>query len=110
MLDFHCDETDDPGSRNLEVVCAETLKRGFQGRVVAGHCTAMHSYPNPYAAKVIQLVVESQVQVVANPSTTLCCKGATTPIQSAEASLGWTNCGPQGLRSVSGMTPVMVIV
>ena len=27
MLDFHCDETDDPGSRNLEVVCAEALDR-----------------------------------------------------------------------------------
>jgi len=66
-LDFHCDETDDPGSRNLEVVCAETLKRGLQGQVVAGHCTAMHSYPNPYAAKVIDLVAEAQVLVVTNP-------------------------------------------
>jgi cytosine deaminase len=66
-LDFHCDETDDPGSRNLEVVCAETLDRGLAGRVVAGHCTAMHSYSNPYAAKVVELVATSGVQVVANP-------------------------------------------
>jgi cytosine deaminase len=66
-LDFHCDETDDPGSRNLEVVCAETLDRGFGGRVVAGHCTALHSYSNPYAAKVCELVALSGVQVVANP-------------------------------------------
>jgi cytosine deaminase len=67
LLDFHCDETDDPGSRNLEVVCAEAIDRGFAGRVVAGHCTAMHSYPNPYAAKVAELVATSGVQVVANP-------------------------------------------
>ncbi|MBW1880286.1 MAG: amidohydrolase family protein, partial [Deltaproteobacteria bacterium] len=67
MVDLHCDETDDPGSRNLEVACAEAMDRGFEGRVVAGHCTALHSYPNPYAAKVIDLVVESGVQVVANP-------------------------------------------
>jgi len=66
-VDFHCDETDDPGSRNLEVVCAEALDRGWHDRVVAGHCTALHSYPNPYAAKVIALVAESGVQVVANP-------------------------------------------
>lgn len=66
-LDFHCDETDDPGSRNLEVVCAEAIDRGYGGRVVAGHCTAMHSYPNPYAAKVAELVATSGVQVVANP-------------------------------------------
>lgn len=67
QVDFHCDETDDPGSRNLEVVCAETADRGWAGRVVAGHCTAMHSYPNPYAAKVIELVANSGVQVVCNP-------------------------------------------
>jgi len=67
LLDFHCDETDDPGSRNLEVVCAETIRRGLQGRVVAGHCTAMHSYPDPYAAKVIELVAEANVQVITNP-------------------------------------------
>jgi cytosine deaminase len=66
-VDLHCDETDDPGSRNLEVVCAQTMDRGFGGRVVAGHCTAMHSYPNPYAAKVVELVAASGVQVVANP-------------------------------------------
>lgn len=67
MVDLHCDETDDPGSRNLEVVCAETQDRGFAGRVVAGHCTSLHSQPNPYAAKVIELVASSGVQVVTNP-------------------------------------------
>ncbi len=67
MIDFHCDETDDPASRNLEVVCAETLDRGWGGRVVAGHCTALHSYPQPHAAKVIELVADSGIQVVTNP-------------------------------------------
>lgn len=66
LLDFHCDETDDPGSRNLEVVCAEAIDRGA-ARVVAGHCTALHSYPNPYAAKVCELVATAGVLVVANP-------------------------------------------
>jgi cytosine deaminase len=67
LLDFHCDETDDPASRNLEVVCAETLDRGLAGKVVAGHCTALHGYPNPHAAKVCELVATSGVQVVCNP-------------------------------------------
>jgi cytosine deaminase len=66
-LDFHCDETDDPGTRNLEVVCAEAIDRACGDRVVAGHCTALHSYSNPYAAKVVELVATSGVQVVANP-------------------------------------------
>lgn len=68
LLDFHCDETDDPGSRNLEVVCAETADRGLRsGQVVAGHCTSLHSQPNPYAAKVCELVASSGVLVVCNP-------------------------------------------
>ena len=67
-LDFHCDETDDPESRNLEVVCAQAIDRpGGDRHVVAGHCTAMHGYPNPYAAKVIELVRTADVLVVANP-------------------------------------------
>ena len=74
-VDVHCDETDDPGSRHLETMCALTLDHGFQGRVVAGHCTAMHSYPDPYADKVIGWVVDSQVQVVANPLDNIVLQG-----------------------------------
>ncbi|MBM4391576.1 MAG: amidohydrolase family protein [Deltaproteobacteria bacterium] len=65
-VDLHCDETDDPGSRNLEVACAEAMKETVP-HVVAGHCTAMHSYPQPYAAKVMELVASAGVQVVCNP-------------------------------------------
>jgi cytosine deaminase len=75
MVDLHCDETDDPGSRNLEVACTEAIKRGWKNRVIAGHCTAMHSYPNPYAAKVIALVAESGVQVVTNPLDNIVLQG-----------------------------------
>jgi cytosine/creatinine deaminase len=69
QVDLHCDETDDPHSRHLEVACAEALDRLMTrpGQVVAGHCTAMHSYENPHAAKVIELVRESGVLVVTNP-------------------------------------------
>jgi cytosine deaminase len=67
QVDLHCDETDDPESRHLETLCREVLARGFEPPVIAGHCTAMHSYPDDYANQVIDLVVESGVQVVANP-------------------------------------------
>jgi cytosine deaminase len=75
QVDLHCDETDDPMSRNLEVVCQEALDRGWSDRVIAGHCTAMHSYPDAYAAKVIELVVASGVQVVANPLDNIVLQG-----------------------------------
>ena len=74
-VDVHCDETDDPGSRNLDVLCALTLDRGMQGRVVAGHCTSLHSQPNPHAAKVVSLVAEAGVLVVANPLDNIVLQG-----------------------------------
>ncbi len=66
-IDCHCDETDDPLSRFTEVMAADTLQQGWQGRVTASHCTAMHSYDNAYAFKLMRLLASAQVNVVANP-------------------------------------------
>jgi cytosine/creatinine deaminase len=66
-IDCHCDETDDPLSRFTEVMAADTLQQNWQGRVTASHCTAMHSYDNAYAFKLIRLLERAQVNVVANP-------------------------------------------
>ncbi len=66
-IDCHCDETDDPLSRFTEVMAADTIAQGWQGRVTASHCTAMHSYDNAYAFKLIRLLARAQVNVVANP-------------------------------------------
>ncbi len=66
-IDCHCDETDDPHSRFTEVMAADTLQQNWQGRVTASHCTAMHSYDNAYAFKLIRLLARAQVNVVANP-------------------------------------------
>lgn len=66
-IDCHCDETDDPHSRFTEVMAADTIQQGWQGRVTASHCTAMHSYDNAYAFKLIRLLARAQVSVIANP-------------------------------------------
>lgn len=66
-IDCHCDETDDPLSRFTEVMAADTMEQSWQGRVTASHCTAMHSYDNAYAFKLIRLLARAQVSVVANP-------------------------------------------
>jgi cytosine/creatinine deaminase len=66
-IDCHCDETDDPLSRFTEVMAADTIQQGWQGRVTASHCTAMHSYDNAYAFKLIRLLALAQVNVIANP-------------------------------------------
>lgn len=66
-VDLHIDETDDPGSRFTEVLASEAITRGIGDRVTASHATAMHSYSNAYAAKVISLLAESSVNVITNP-------------------------------------------
>ncbi len=66
-IDCHCDETDDPHSRFTEVMAADTLNMGWQGRVTASHCTAMHSYDNAYAFKLLRLLARAQVNIIANP-------------------------------------------
>lgn len=67
LLDIHIDETDDPGSRFTEVLAKEAIERGLGERTTASHATAMHSYPNSYADKLIAMIAESGLRVVTNP-------------------------------------------
>lgn len=67
MVDIHCDETDDEHSRFVEVMAAETIRRGMAGRVTASHTTAMHSYNNAYAARLISVIKRSGMTMVTNP-------------------------------------------
>ncbi len=66
-LDPHIDETDDPQSRFTEILASEALERGIGSRTSASHVTALHSYSNAYADKLIRLLSESGVSVITNP-------------------------------------------
>ncbi|MFB2601087.1 cytosine deaminase, partial [Rhizobium phaseoli] len=52
-VDMHCDETDDPLSRHIETLAAQTIRFGLQGRVAGSHLTSMHSMDNYYVSKLI---------------------------------------------------------
>jgi cytosine deaminase len=67
LIDIHCDETDDPNSRFLEVVADLTHRHEMSGRVTASHCTAMGSYEPYYSSKVHALLARAGVSVVINP-------------------------------------------
>jgi len=67
QADLHCDETDDDQSRFLELVAAETVRLGLQGRVTASHTTAMHSYNNAYAYRLIRWMRHAGVHIITNP-------------------------------------------
>ena len=67
QVDIHCDETDDEHSRFLEVLAAETIRLHMEGRVTASHTTAMHSYNNAYAGRLIVNLRRAGMQMVTNP-------------------------------------------
>lgn len=74
-VDMHCDETDDPFSRFTEVLAQETVERGMQGRVTGSHLTAMHSVDNAYFAKLLGLLTDAELLVVANPLLNMITQG-----------------------------------
>jgi cytosine/creatinine deaminase len=67
QVDIHCDETDDDHSRFVEVMAAETIRRGMSGRVTASHTTAMHSYNSAYAYRLIRNIARAGLHMVTNP-------------------------------------------
>ncbi|MGA0541159.1 amidohydrolase family protein [Neotabrizicola sp. VNH66] len=74
-VDIHCDETDDPLSRHVETLAAETIRHGLQGRVAGSHLTSMHSMDNYYVSKLIPLIAESQMNAIPNPLINIMLQG-----------------------------------
>ncbi len=74
-VDLHCDESDDPLSRHIETLAAETIRCGLQGRVAGSHLTSMHSMDNYYVAKLLPLIAEAQVAAIPNPLINITLQG-----------------------------------
>ena len=74
-VDMHCDETDDPMSRHVETLAAETVRHGLQGRVAGSHLTSMHSMDNYYVSKLIPLMAEADMHVIPNPLINIMLQG-----------------------------------
>ncbi|MBT1180340.1 cytosine deaminase [Bifidobacterium vespertilionis] len=67
LVDVHCDEIDDPSSRNLEVLATLALETGLGSKVTASHTTAMGSYNDAYTYKLFRLLKMSRINFVSNP-------------------------------------------
>ena len=74
-VDMHCDESDDPHSRHVETLAFETQRLGLHGRVTGSHLTSMHSMDNYYVSKLIPLMAEADLGVVANPLINITLQG-----------------------------------
>jgi cytosine deaminase len=74
-LDMHVDESDDGGMRTLEMVADEALRRGYLGRVCAGHVCSLSAAPHDYAERVIDKCLRAGISIAANPVTNLVLQG-----------------------------------
>jgi cytosine deaminase len=78
-IDVHCDETDDPASRFLEVMADDTVKFGLGGKVTASHCTAMGSYEPYYSSKLRGFLKRAGINIVVNPYANSLIQGRLDP-------------------------------
>jgi cytosine deaminase len=78
-IDVHCDETDDPGSRFLEVMADNAVRHGLSGRVTASHCTAMGSYEPYYSSKLRGFLRRAGINIVVNPYANSLIQGRLDP-------------------------------
>lgn len=74
-VDMHCDESDDPLSRHVETLAFETQRLGLHGRVTGSHLTSMHSMDNYYVSKLLPLMMDAQLHVIANPLINITLQG-----------------------------------
>ncbi len=70
-LDFHTDETDDPGAITLRHVAAAALRNDFPNQVVCGHCCSLAVQPPEVAHKTMAMVKEAGIAVVSLPMCNL---------------------------------------
>jgi len=75
LVDMHCDESDDPFSRHIETLAAQTKRLGLSGRVAGSHLTSMHSMDNYYVSKLLPLIAEAGVAAIANPLINITLQG-----------------------------------
>ncbi|CAM3507554.1 cytosine deaminase [Polaromonas hydrogenivorans] len=75
LVDVHCDETDDPHSRFLEVLAEVTRVHGMGARVTASHTTAMGSYDNAYCSKLFRVLKQAGLSFISCPTESIHLQG-----------------------------------
>jgi cytosine/creatinine deaminase len=66
-LDFHVDETDDPGAATLRHIAQTAISRRFPGRITAGHCCSIAVQEPDEVDRTLDLVAEAGIAVVSLP-------------------------------------------
>jgi cytosine deaminase len=70
-IDLHVDETDDPLADTLPYIARATLRHGYQGRVVCGHCCSLATQPESQVDRTLDLLAEARIAVVTLPTVNM---------------------------------------
>ncbi|MCG2461170.1 amidohydrolase family protein [Flavobacteriaceae bacterium F89] len=68
LIDVHCDETDDPHSRFLELLNALVLMEGYGSRSTASHTCSFGSADDSYAFRMMDLFKKSKLNFISCPT------------------------------------------
>ena len=70
-LDFHVDETDDPGVHSFDRIARAIIAHRFGGRVVVGHCCSLALRPADEVDRALDLAAAAGLHVVSLPMCNL---------------------------------------
>ncbi len=70
-LDFHADETGDTASVSLRHIAEASLRHGFKGRILVGHCCALSRQPDAEVLDTLDKVAKAGIAVVSLPMCNL---------------------------------------
>ena len=70
-LDFHVDESLDPGATSLRTIAETALRLRFEGRILCGHCCSLSILAPDEAAATMDLVAKAGIAVVSLPMCNL---------------------------------------
>ncbi|NLK74751.1 MAG: amidohydrolase family protein, partial [Clostridiales bacterium] len=68
LIDVHCDETDDPQSRFVELLNALVLMEDYGEKTTASHTCSFGSADNSYAYRMLDLFKKSKMNFIACPT------------------------------------------
>jgi len=70
-LDMHVDESSDPSARTLIRIARLAVKRGFKGRILAGHCCALALQTDEFIRDTMDACKEAGIDIVSLPAVNL---------------------------------------
>ena len=75
LIDVHCDETDDPNSRYVELLAALAYKAGIGERTTASHTCSLGSADNAYFFHLTKLLKAAKLNFACAPTENLYLQG-----------------------------------